>query len=196
MFIYKTIHKDGRYYIGRCSRKNSDSYLGSGRWVQSIKDKSTLHRVILSTHDTFEELCEAEEAFIKLYIDDPMCMNWNNKSVGFATGELNPSCRRRGLPRMKHTEETKKKISETRRKQIEAGEWSHPMFGKETSETQKQRTANANCNEYEVTRDGKVEHVKNMRQWCLQNGFSDIAFHRRHKEGKPYRGMTYIKLPK
>lgn len=193
MFIYKTIHKDGRYYIGRCSRKYPDSYLGSGRWVRSIKDKSTLHRVVLSTHETFEELCQAEEAFIHLYIGDPMCMNWNNKSVGFGSGEYNPSYK--GMTGRKQSDVSKKRISEAK-KQYYTDKNNHPMYGKQTSDTQKQRTAERNSCEYEVSIDGKTEIVRNMRQWCQQNGYSDIVFHRKHKEGKPYRGMTYTKLPK
>lgn len=192
MFIYKTIHKDGRYYIGRCSRKKSDSYLGSGRWVKSIKDKTSLHRVILSTHETFEELCEAEESFIQMYIDDPFCMNWNNKSVGFGTGDYNPSYK--GMFNKKHSQETKRKISELKK------EWfkdksNHPMFGKQVSDLVKQRTADVNSCAYEITLiDGTKQTITNMRKWCKENGHSDIVFHRKHKEGKSYKGMTYEKL--
>lgn len=195
MFIYKTTHKDGRYYIGRCSRKHPQSYLGSGRWVRSIKDKSTLTREILSIHNSFEELCIAEEIAIQNHINDPLCMNWNNKSVGFATGNLNPSYK--GMKGRPHSELSKQKISDSRKQQIKNGEWVHPLIGKQTSDEQKQKSSIANSRSYEITHeDGSKEVITNMIQWCKQNGHSDIVFHRMHKNGKSYKGMTYIKLPK
>ena len=193
MFIYKTTHKDGRYYIGRCSRKHSDTYMGSGRWVRSIKDKSSLHRVIMSTHDSFEELCLAEEIAIEKHISDPLCMNWNNKSVGFGTGEHNPSYK--GMRGRELSQEIKDKISESQKERYKHG-WA-PRKGKPMSDLAKQRSSAANSNTYEICHpDNRKEVVTNMTQWCKQNGHSDIVFHRRHKQGKPYKGMTYIKLPK
>jgi len=195
MFIYKTTHIDGRYYIGRCSRKYPDTYLGSGTWVRSIKDKSTLSREILSTYSTFEELCLAEEKAIAIHIDDPMCMNWNNKSVGFASGELNPS--HKGMSGRKQSEKSKKKISESRKRQIDNGEWIHPMLGKKASKLAKIRSSETNSCLYEISHaDGTKEFVVGLLNWCKERSYSDIVFHRRHREGKPYRGMTYVKLPK
>ena len=192
MFIYKTTHTSGKYYIGRCSRKHPETYLGSGRWVKSIKDKTSLSREILSNHESFEELCLAEEKAISEHINDPLCMNWNNKSVGFGTGKFNPS--HKGMFNKKHTEETKQKISELKK------EWyqdksNHPMYGKQVSDLAKQRSSEVNSNTYEVTHeDGTTEIINNMLKWCKENGHSDIVFHRKHKEGKPYKGMTYTKL--
>ena len=58
-FIYKTIHISGKYYIGRHSTKNiNDGYLGSGRWVKSIKEKSNLSREILEYCNNDKELIE------------------------------------------------------------------------------------------------------------------------------------------
>jgi hypothetical protein len=192
MFIYKTTHKDGRYYIGRCSRKNSESYLGSGRWVRSIKDKSTLSREIISIHDSFDELCLAEEVAIQNHINDPLCMNWNNKSVGFATGNLNPSYK--GMHNKRHTDDTKIKISEQKKRLYESG-FVHPMTGKPASETSKQRTSETNSRSYEIThKDGSKEIITNMIQWCKKHGHSDVVFHRMHKQNKLYKGMTYQKI--
>ena len=193
MFIYKTTHISGKYYIGRCSRsRGSNTYLGSGKWVKSIKDKSTLTREILSEHDTFEELCIAEELAIQKHINDPLCMNWNNKSVGFASGELNPS--RKGMFNKKHTEETKRLISEQKKK-LYSETNNHPMLGKSASELNKQRSSSANSCTYEITfEDGSKEIVSGLLKWCKERGYSDITFHRKHKEGKTYRGMTYVKL--
>jgi hypothetical protein len=193
MFIYKTTHKDGKYYIGRCSRKHPETYLGSGRWVRSIKDKTTLKREILSAHESFKELCLAEETAIALHIDDPMCMNWNNKSVGFGTGEHNPSYK--GMEGRAQSALSKQKISESRKQQIKNGEWIHPLLGKETSEFQKQRSSSVNSCEYKITyKDGTTEIIANLLQWCNQNGHSDIVFHRMHKNNKHYKGMIYQKI--
>lgn len=193
MFIYKTTHKDGRYYIGRCSRKNSDSYLGSGKWVRSIKDKSTLSREILSTHNSFDELCLAEEIAIENYINDPLCMNWNNKSVGFGTGEHNPSYK--GMTGRIQSELSKQKISNSRKEQIKNGEWVHPLVGKETSNIQKQRSSSVNSCHYKIIhKDGSTEIITNLLQWCKEHGHSDVVFHRMHKHNKTYKGMTYQKI--
>ena len=196
MFIYKTTHKDGKYYIGRCSRKKwSNVYLGSGTWVKSIKDKSLLSREILSTHDSFEQLCLAEEVAIQNHINDPLCMNWNNKSVGFGTGKHNP--RQKGCSGVPHTEESKRKISEARKKQNAAGEWKHPMLNKETSQSIRDKIAHSRASSYEITyEDGNKETIHNLKKFCETNKYCYVQFLDQHKLGRKYRGMTYIKLPK
>ena len=55
--IYKTSHVDGKYYYGRHSTSNiNDGYIGSGKWVSSIKDKSKLQTEIMECVDTLDEL--------------------------------------------------------------------------------------------------------------------------------------------
>lgn len=192
MFIYKTIHTNGRYYIGRCSRKHSDSYLGSGRWVKSIKDKTQLTRVILSEHSSFEELCEAEERAIREHIDDPLCMNYNDKSVGFATGDLNPSRLNNKRVGMKHSQATKEKIRDIKKQQYADGLIPNT---KAATEASIERSREVNSRTYEISfPNGEKKIITNMKRFCEENGYSDIVFHRRHVEGKPYRGMFYIKL--
>ena len=89
-FIYKTTSTSGKYYIGRHSTTNiNDGYLGSGKWIKSIKNKSILVREILAIVPTFDELLLLEEKFITEHISDINNMNYNNQSIGFATGELN-----------------------------------------------------------------------------------------------------------
>lgn len=194
MFIYKTTHISGRYYIGRCSRKNSTSYLGSGKWVKSIKDKTTLHREILSEHSTFEELVNAENEAIAKHINDPLCMNWNNRSVGFATGDRNPSVVNNKRIGSKHSDKTKQLISEIKKEQYRNG-LIHPLSGKETSARQKNRTSEANSGQYEITlSDGSKIVVVNFGKYCKENGYSAVVFQRYHSLGKPYKGMTYVRL--
>lgn len=89
-FIYKTSSNSGKYYIGRHSTLDlNDGYFGSGKWVNSIKDKTSLTREILAFANSFNELLQLEEKFIAESISDPNNMNFNNRAVGFATGDLN-----------------------------------------------------------------------------------------------------------
>lgn len=91
-FIYKTVSSSGKYYIGRHSTNElDDGYMGSGRWVNSIEDKSTLTRHILQFCDSFEELKTLEELYLLDNVGRKNCMNFNMSSVGFSTGELNPA---------------------------------------------------------------------------------------------------------
>ncbi len=120
-YIYKLVHTNGRYYIGRHSTKIlEDGYMGSGKWPRSIKDKQSLQKEILSYHDSVTELMVAEKALLVEHVGKPLCMNFNNNSVGFASGELNPA----------KTE--KEKI----RKAQQVGEL-NPMFGKTHSDNAK-----------------------------------------------------------
>ena len=91
-FIYKTQSLSGKYYIGRHTTTNiNDGYLGSGKWIRSIKDKSTLTRTILEYCETFEQLKAAEQELLAEHVGQPDCMNFNTNSCGFAHGKLNPA---------------------------------------------------------------------------------------------------------
>ena len=120
-YIYKLVHTNGRYYIGRHSTKNlDDGYMGSGKWPRSIKNKQDLSKEILSYHNSTDELLKAEKSLLTEHIGKPMCMNFNNNSVGFAFGELNPA----------------KTEKEKLRKEKQVGEL-NPMFGKTHSDNAK-----------------------------------------------------------
>lgn len=89
-YIYKIVHTNGRYYFGRHSTKNiDDGYIGSGKWIKSIKNKEEISKEIISYHDSFEELKEAEKLVLNEHVGKPLCMNFNNNPVGFASGDLN-----------------------------------------------------------------------------------------------------------
>ena len=122
-FIYKTSSPSGKYYIGRHTTKNiDDGYFGSGKWVREYKQKCKLKRDILEFADGFEELKTLEEKYISDVIDDPLNMNFNNNSVGFASGSMNPNS----------TPEKRKDLSEK-----VLGE-KNPMYGKTHTEEVKQ----------------------------------------------------------
>lgn len=86
LFIYKTTHKNGQFYIGRHQTLLlEDGYFGSGKWVKSIKDKTNLKREILKYVDSTEELYKLEEFYINLYWNNPLCMNFKKASVGLTS---------------------------------------------------------------------------------------------------------------
>jgi hypothetical protein len=89
LFVYKTSHTNGRYYIGRHQTDNiDDGYLGSGKWVSGIRDKSTLTREIIAEATSFEELCELEEHHISLHYGNPLCMNMKLASIGWSSEDV------------------------------------------------------------------------------------------------------------
>lgn len=86
LFVYKTTHINGRYYIGRHQTENlDDGYLGSGKWVTSIKDKSSLSREIIAETNSIEELHKLEEYYIEMFWEDPLCMNMIKGSNGLTS---------------------------------------------------------------------------------------------------------------
>jgi len=91
-FIYKTTSSSGKYYIGRHTTNNiNDGYFGSGKWVRSIKDTTQLTREILEYCESIEQLLEREQYYIHQHIGTPGCMNFNDRPIGFGSGEYNPA---------------------------------------------------------------------------------------------------------
>lgn len=89
-FIYKTIHKNGKYYIGRHSTENlNDGYIGSGEWPLSIKDKSSLTRMILEYAEDDLTLIDLERKYLSEHFGQPNCMNRTPDPIGF-NSENNP----------------------------------------------------------------------------------------------------------
>jgi hypothetical protein len=85
-FIYKTSHKNGKYYIGRHSTENlDDGYIGSGRWPASIKDRTNVSREILEFVDNVELLKQLEGKYLQEHYGKPGCMNATPDPVGFDT---------------------------------------------------------------------------------------------------------------
>ena len=164
-FIYKTTHISAKYYIGRHSTKNiNDGYFGSGRWVKSIKDKSNLSRQIIEYCDNDKELIEKETFLIEQNISNPLCMNWNDKGIGWSSrfnpSRLNPS-RLAGDKNPMKNEEVRKKVSDSIKKGYAEGRI--PSFlGKKHTEEAKEKNRQAHLGKkrtpesIEKTRQGNL----------------------------------------
>ncbi len=183
-FIYKTTNKiNGKYYIGRHStNKLDDGYFGSGLWV-SRSNKKNLEREILLFCDSFEELLEKEKEYIKQNIDNAQCMNFNNSSVGFGSGELNPANRpeerEKRRARMKtnnpmkgktHSEDAKEKIRQSsiilNQKRKDEG-WEFPLEARlKISESRKGKKAS------EATKEklSQLRKGKKPQESCTMKG--------------------------
>lgn len=143
-YIYKITHKNGKYYVGRHSTTDiNDGYLGSGKWPQSVKNKQDLTKEILSYHNNFSELKLAEKQMLSEHVGMPMCMNFNNNSVGFASGDLNPAKTEKEKVRKSkltgsanhmfgksHSDESRKKMSTNRKGKAT---WNKGLTGIKTS---------------------------------------------------------------
>jgi hypothetical protein len=101
-YIYKVYDPSGRFYIGRHSTENiNDGYMGSGKWVRSIKEKGSLKKEIVKFVENFETLIQEEKEIITKFIDDPLNMNFSTNSFGFSYGDMNPSRSDKGRKRMR-----------------------------------------------------------------------------------------------
>ena len=85
-FIYKTLHTNGKYYIGRHSTENlDDGYMGSGLWPRSIKDRTSLTREILEYATDQLALKELERKYLAEHYGKSNCMNQTADPIGFDT---------------------------------------------------------------------------------------------------------------
>jgi len=124
-FIYKVVSSSGKYYIGRHSTDDiNDGYVGSGKWVRSLKHKSELVREILEYSPDLTSLVELERKYIAEHINNSDNMNFNNEPVGFASGDYHYMKDPANVKRItskriangnhKHTEKTKEHLSKVR----------------------------------------------------------------------------------
>lgn len=175
--IYKTTHVNGKYYIGRHTTKNkNDKYFGSGKWVQSIKDKSHLSKEILAEASSIEELYELEEYYISKHYDDPLCMNYNRGSCGWNAlditefnKQIQENGKSRSYNRAKNLYETKRSGLITQEginivyKKTEDG--TNPFFRREdgtsvASDSVKNGTHNLVGGVTCVDKDGSIHQIK------------------------------------
>jgi hypothetical protein len=119
MIIYKTLNTvNGKYYIGM-DTKNDPNYLGSGTLLkQAIQKygKNSFKKIILEQCNSIEQLKEQEKYWISIYnaCSDRESYNISTGGTGGDNFTHNPDREliREKLQARRHTEATKKRISE------------------------------------------------------------------------------------
>ena len=119
MIIYKTLNTlNGKYYIGM-DVKNNPNYLGSGTLLKKAIEKygkDSFKKVILEQCTSVEHLKEQEKYWISTYnaCSDRKSYNISTGGTGGDTFTYNPDKEmiREKLQARRHTEATKKRISE------------------------------------------------------------------------------------
>lgn len=92
-----------------------------------------------------------------------------------------------------HTEETKKKISESRTGKFTGT--NHPNYGKKSPENVVQAIKDKNSKSYKIIfEDGSSEIIKNLSAYCRKYNISNIVFLRYHKNGWLYKGRRLERL--
>ena len=162
--VYKTVNKtNNKYYIGKHKMltEDFDGYFGSSEVVKNAIAKygvENFERITLAEFDTEEECHCAEELYVgDLWITDKNCHNKQPGGKGFSSGE-NHYTRGNGFTkqhienlimarrkRQPHSDETKRKMSESRTglkrsneqksrmSAAQSGE-NNPMYGKKHSD--------------------------------------------------------------
>jgi hypothetical protein len=163
-FIYKTTCISGKYYIGRHSTKKlDDGYFGSGKWVRSLKDKTTLSREILEFCDSIEELKTKETLYLIENVGKEDCMNFYTNSGGFDFGDLNIA--RSEKERKKRSERIKGDKNPAKREEIRnkislgnKGKIPHNK-GKKASEEERKKISEARIG-IKISKEGKEKLKK------------------------------------
>lgn len=210
-FVYKTFHINGKYYIGRHSTKNlDDGYLGSGKWVKSIKDKNELNREILSFAETFDDLLILEEKLIIENIDDEFCMNYCASSLGFPYGKLNPMYK---IPKEKNpnykrkpTEEQLIKMRKPKSDSSNMGKYERTpeivdkmknslVVVRNTKEYKEKRSKLSSRKWLIIDQNGNEYEIQNLKKFCGDNNlnYSCMKFVNENKI-KSHKGFKCKKL--
>lgn len=125
-FIYMTTNLiNGMKYIGQHKGDGTDNYLGSGdRLVMAVKKygKENFKRDILCFAETKKQLDEMEIYYINYY-NAVESSEFYNIAYG---GNVNPHYgEENGMYGQKHTEEARRKMSETRKANRDKGDYSY-----------------------------------------------------------------------
>lgn len=135
-YLYHKISSKGLNYLG-ITHKNPYKYWGSGvYWKKHLKAHNVkineIQTLILFETTNYYELCERGRYYSELY-DIVNSDEWAN---------LIPETGEKSVLGMKHSEETKKKISEIHKGRF-CGE-KNPMFGKTVSQETRDKISEAN----------------------------------------------------
>lgn len=212
MYVWYKKETKEVFYVGKGTKKRKDELHNRSKYFMNIYNKYECKNKILEGNLTNEESLEKEKEYIAYYwgIGQAQC-NFTNGGTGFSEGKLNPVHKRVNSPDYvnpfslmtfkgkdnpfygkKHTEETKKKISESRKgKGGQTGKL-NPMYGTDRSGKNnpmygKKGLKHPNSNGYYIKYlDGK-EEVLTYKQCEKKFG---VAFTRVSKEG----GVLHYKV--
>ena len=142
MIIYKTLNTvNGKYYIGM-DTNNNPNYLVSGTLLKKAIEKygkDSFKKIVLEQCDSIEQLKEQEKYWINTYnaCSDRESYNISTGGTGGDNFTHNPDKEliREKLQARRHTDATKKKISENHWQRIHEGsrlgtKWSEEQRGK------------------------------------------------------------------
>jgi hypothetical protein len=165
-FLYHKTSPKGLNYLG-ITHKNPYKYGGSGvYWKKHLKAHNTkineIKTLILFETSNYSELCERGRYYSELY-DIVNSNEWAN---------LIPETGDNSVLGMKHSEETKKKISDIHRGRF-CGE-KNPMFGKLVSEETREKISKSN------TGQKRTEETKNKIRNKLIGNKNTLGF--KHSE--------------
>lgn len=138
------------FYVGKGTGERKDVIYNRNDYFKSVHNKYACSNRVIENNLTDEEACNLERDMIKYYWDKGQAKcNFTQGGTGFAEGELNPIHKRIKSPDYvnpfsylkfegsdnhfygkKHSEETKRKISESRKGSRGLSGKDNPMYGK------------------------------------------------------------------
>ena len=136
-YIYKIIclcgEWNGKFYIGKHYGDIHDNYTGCGRLIKEyfkkygkVLDKTYVKEII--DYGDENSICDLERDYIRKYMESELCLNMIcHSGIGYF--------------RQKHSDEAKRKISESLK--CRTGE-NNPMYGKKHSEETRRKISEAN----------------------------------------------------
>lgn len=184
--VYKTTNtKNGKIYFGsHVTKKINDGYIGSGVYLKKAIKKygrKSFKREIIAQCFDFSTMRDIESQLVKWAISKygRDCYNRADSGTGSASGENNHFYGR------KHTDETRKKISEKKKGQ-QTG-YDNPFYSKKHSGDVKNKLSELAKDRYV----NNIEFYKNVRfrdalyWWCTPVG----CFYSR-REAEKYTGVS------
>lgn len=160
------------FYVGKGTGQRRYDRQRRNKYFRNVVNKYDCASRIVHDNLTNEESCELERKLIaERWESGEAYCNFTEGGTGFSTGKLNPNYRRqlKGAHNpfygRKHTEETKKRISESRKGKGARYGKDNPMYGKgfkgeDNPMYGKTGFKHPNAKKYEVTyKDGSKEYL-------------------------------------